>query len=440
MKLAKDDRHHNYFIKYKSVIYTFAILSYIVLLLINSHFAYLTIGDEAAYMQSVDSLFTNRIIGANHPFLAQTFWFLIIKFFYILTGTDNVIFWRVGTMIFSTGCLIVFYNLVRLFFKDLISFACTVFLALDPMFFTFGRILMLDIPSLFFYLTFLFFYIKFLKDYNLNFFLISAVFLGLSLATKMFALPLTIILIILLFFKFKVYFETFQKYILSIIKFEVIVFLSYIFGNFIYLLKNNSTNILSYTYQILVNQSKFNKLILTYADSTSPAWSWFTIPQVIFLFREFEKGSVETIIAFQNPIFFITSIFAFVFTLILILKREKESGFIQWNILIIIVSLYFPWFTNIRPTYYYYIIPLIPLVIILSVSIILKWKKYSLIILSVASILNIIIFGLYYPLLVGIPVPYSYEKLLTGYSVFKYHNRNSVTCQLCSPIRYPKLK
>ncbi|HVZ11786.1 MAG TPA: glycosyltransferase family 39 protein [Patescibacteria group bacterium] len=430
----------NFFDKNFVKIFVIFLVFYFSLLFNHADSPYLMIADEASYSQSVNSLFSGEVGNNNHPLLAKTVWYFVVSFFYILTGADHAFYWRVGTMLFSLGCLVVFYKISRIFFSRIISFVSMLLLAFDPMFFAFSRIVMLDIPALFFLLIFVYFYLKFIRDRRIKYLFISAAALGLSLATKLFALPLIIVIPALIILRYKDFFSNFKNTINSILKFEGLLTSFYILGNFIYFFKRSSQNFLMYTYAQIATEPEFKALIKSAADSTSPAVSWFTTPQIMIIYRNLSKNFVETVVAFQNPIFFAATLIVMVFAIYSLIFKKKGFNILHLQIITVFFSMYLPWFLPIRPTYYYYILPLIPLPIILVIQTISQIKDYKNKFIFALLFLNIAIFATYYPFLIGQSVQYNYERHAMSYSVYKFPERNSVTCQLCSPLRYPKQK
>lgn len=361
----------------------------------------------------------------NHPLLAKEVWAFFVYLVRGYFGVESAFFWRFGTVIFSIATLFVFFKILRIFFSNKVSFLGTIVLALDPMYFAFSRVVMLDIIALFFSLSSLLFLLKYVKARSQKDLIKGAIFLGLSLASKMAALSLISLIPIYLAFILKKP----KKIFIAIFAFLAFIPLGFSLGNFLYFLLPHQIGITSYIYEIFSSQLNVAQKA---GYLTSPTFSWFIIPQIITLFRVIYEDGVTAVLAFQNPLFFLLSIPTLVATLVLLIKGKLKMTKETILVLIFFLAQYVGWFFGLHPTYYFYIIPLIPLIILLSFKLIevLKLKKlfYSLIVA-----ISLIIFLTYYPLLTGFKVPIDYEKALFSYSQYKFPAKNAVFCQKCSP-------
>lgn len=403
-----------------SIVYAFLLLS-------NSSKIGLFTGDESLYYGSVFSLMDGNVDGINHPLLAKTMWYVIVSMYYIVTGSDSFVIWRFGNVLFSIGTLLYFYTSARLFFSPFTSFIAVLLLALDPMFFSFSHIMQPDIPMVFFFVGSLYYFLRFIKEKESKSFYLSGLFLGFSLATKMsplFVLPFISIAICLLYKRRKVlwYYPFFP-------------IAGFTLGNILFFVKSSGFNFFQYVYALF--SSQLQSPLSPVGHLLSPSWSWFTIPQILTLYRIVEEGNVETIVAFQNPLFFVTTLPILLFSFYRIIAKKIREKDVKNNITIIIVyitAIYLPLFFNLHATYYYYILPLIPLSILLFLHAIMQIRmgRY---ILNVVLILSTVIFVLYYPLLVGKEVPKSYEMTLFSYSRYHFPEVNKLFCQACSPRR-----
>ncbi|MFV1917358.1 MAG: hypothetical protein ACC618_02690, partial [Patescibacteria group bacterium] len=155
-------------------------------------------------------------------------------------------------------------------------------------------------------------------------------------------------------------------------------------------------------------------------------------PQILTLFRLDYGETVQTIAAFQNPLIFALSIISFLAIIFLLIKGRLKKQAFHLIILLYISSNYLLWFFSLHTTYYYYILTFSPLLTLLAVGLITKTKFQKHLITALVSI-SIVIFTLYFPILIGLKVPKSYEKLLFSYSSYQYPPKDSLFCQLCSP-------
>ena len=405
-------------------------LLYLFLLAYNINSIGLLVGDEKVYRSSVFSLLDGKIDNNNHPLLAKTIWYYFVYIFSGITGIYKPIFYRLGTILFSIGSLLVFYKIARVFFSKTISFLCVILLAIDPMFFTFSRLLQLDIPALFFLLSSIYYYLKYLDGKKLKLFYVSGIFLGLSLAAKLSAV-LLIPLFPLLFMIFNQG-KNLKLREIAKINFLFLTFLSLAFtiGNGIFFFKKTSIGFAEFIYRLF--NSQIGGLINLSGYLHSPAWTWFTIPQILTLYRVPQGESVMSIIAFANPLITIFTLISLVASMIFILRKgilkQKKQSFL----VMVFSLLYLPWFFNLHATFYYYIIPLIPMAIIMFLLLIRK-TKIKLQLLASTILVSIIIFAIYYPLLVGIKVPRSYDVRLYSFSLYRFNNTDTIFCQQCYP-------
>lgn len=390
------------------------------------------IGGESVYKASVFSLLDGRIDNNNHPLLAKTIWYYFVYMFSAITGTYSPFFYRIGTILFSLGSLFIFYKIARLFFSKLVSFLCVVLLAIDPMFFSFSRLLQLEIPVLFFLLSGMYYFLKYLDKKKLKLFYVSGIFLGLSLAAKLSAIllvPLFPLLFILFSQKEKL---SLQKMIRINFLFLLFLFLAFVAGNGIFFFKKINISFIEFVYQLFISQIGGAVNLPGYLHSS--AWSWFTIPQILTLYRVPQGGYLQTIVAFINPIISIAAlptlaVFVFIILRKGILKQKKYSFLIA-----VFFALYFPWFFNMHSTYYYYAIPLIPIIIILFLTLLQKIQtRLRVPLLVLILFASVIIFAVYFPLLTGIKILKSSDLKLTSWSLYKFSNMNTVFCQQCYP-------
>jgi 4-amino-4-deoxy-L-arabinose transferase-like glycosyltransferase len=390
----------------------------------------LFIGDESNYISSIYSLTQGRLDTLNHPLLAKTIWYVFVDSNFLITGGDNYFYWRIGTILFSLGSLIVFYRISRLFFSNYIALFGVVLLAIDPMFFSLSRIVMPDIPMIFFFLLSFYYILRFQERRENVFFYCSGIMLGLCLATKLSPLiiiaPLSILISSLVLRKEK------KTYYLRIVLLYIISFgIGYLFGNLIFFTKKSDYNF--FTYTIALVQSQLSLPINPSGYLTSPPWSWFTIPQILTLFRVLHKNTVETVVGFENPVLFLLTIPTIIISTVLLVRKKLKNKILVVTTLLFFIVIYLTFFLPLHATYYYYILPLIPLTILLLLEVVTHFKKYTVALSVCILLVSIGVFVFYYPLLIGKEVSRKYENTLFSYSQFHFPDKSSVFCQLCSP-------
>lgn len=403
------------------------ILAVIYFFLLTYKLAYLPlfVADEPVYVGSSESIMAGAISNNNHPLLAKTVWAFFVYLSRGYFAFESPFVWRLGTVIFSFATLIVFFKILKIFFSKKVSLLGTVLLAIDPMYFAFSRLVMLDIISLFFSLGSLYFFLKFLRSFDTFQLMRGSLFLGLSLASKPSALFILIALPVYLLFVLKKLRRAFSSYKL----FAIFTLLGFLGGNFLYFIFNHKIPFWKFVYEI------FNSQLNVGAGSgflNSPAISWFTTPQILTLFRIVYPDGVSTVLAFQNPLFALTTIIVLGTTCYLLLKGTLKPRREISLILIYFAALFLPWFLSPHPTYYFYIVPLIPLVIILFLKLI-SLLKINAFIFPISLAISLTIFALYYPLLIGLKVSKNFEAALFSYSRYKFPAKDTLFCLMCSP-------
>jgi hypothetical protein len=202
-------------------------------------------------------------------------------------------------------------------------------------------------------------------------------------------------------------------------------------GNSLYFLLNHGdANFISYTMGLFKSQLEMPQKVIGYLDS--PAWSWFTVPQIFTMYRVDWLKSVESVFAFQNPIFFLITLPTIAYSIYALFKNKKEKSGGVILILLFFVSEYVPWLFNVHMTFYYYVIPLIPLIIILFLILVEKFKNNAFLLRSM-FLVSVLIFTLYYPLMVGFLISKRYDLLLYKYNLYNFTERDTLFCQHCSP-------
>lgn len=403
---------------------------YFLLLVVNINAISLVVGDEVTYSSSVSSMLTGVIDSNNHPLLAKSIWAYIVFLFqgYFAVGTPLV--WRLGTIIFSLGCLLIFYKILRLFFKSHIALLGCTLLALDPMYFVFSWLMQLDVISLFFALLTLYFLLVHVQKGGRRTFVKSGFFLGMSLAAK---LSLVVLLAVIPIFVLLINFRKagLKKVVIDNLTFLLIALAGFTLGNLaFFIFTPRGTGFASFALDLFKSQLGMPKSAIGYLNSMPQ--SWFTVPQMMTLYRVDWGNFVESILIFQNPAFFISTLIIVFASLLFVvfgrLGHKKEISIL----LLFFFCQYLPWFFNIHMTFYYYIVPLIPLIIIMFLFLIGKTKYFKGILWG-TTLLSLAVFVLAYPLLVGLRVSKSYEMALFKYSRYNFTPRDTIFCQNCSP-------
>jgi len=321
--------------------------------------------------------------------------------------------------------------LARTILNKNFAFLAVSLLAFDPMYFSFGRIMNLDTISHFFNLASLYLLIKYFQSKQQKFIYGGAFLLGLSLAVKLSVIFLVIFLPFLLVVLGDFRKRRIAEVTVSILKFYFFVALGFVLGNSIYFFINHfGVSFITYSIDLVSSQITMQKFEEGYLYSSTI--SWFTVPQILTLYRIDFGKNVESILAFQNPIMFMTTFVSIIWTAVALLSKKLENSKVWILVLFWFFLQYVPYLFNIHTTYYYYIITLLPIIILIFINL-TNSLKYSNLIFRIAFAISLFIFILYYPLLIGLKVPKKYELTLFKYSLYNYPAKDSIFCQNCSP-------
>lgn len=412
-----------------SLLTIFLLLIYFLLLINNLSGIGLHIGDEEIYSNSVASLMHGIINNNNHPLLAKTIWYYFVLMYSGITGKFSPAAWRIGTIFLSLGSLVAFYKIARHFFTQEIAFTCAIILALDPMFFSFSRLMQLEIPTIFFLFISLHYLLMLRRNKNIKYFYLSGLFLGFSLACKLtgILLIITIPLYLLIEYKFS---PKSNKPVITLKNgffYIVVVCVAFILGNFIFFVKKTDMSFAYYVYELF--HSQIGGDINSRGYQYSLGWSWFIIPQHFILYRMSGKVFTTTIVSFVNPLIAIFALFSFMFAIVSKMRKKiKDNSF---NLLfVILLSLYIPWFFNFHSTYYYYSIFLTPFFILMYANLISK-RMNTKYLLTISVLVSITIFLVTYPLLIGEKVSLEREKKILYISTYKHKKIDRLFCQGC---------
>ncbi len=139
-------------------------------------------------------------------------------------------------------------------------------------------------------------------------------------------------------------------------------------------------------------------------------WTWPIIVRPIFYYSRLYSNAVAGISAFGNPALWWTGIVALFYTISKINSHHKKDA---WFLLIAYFAQYLPWILVSRTTYIYHYFPSTPFVALMVAFMfkdIFKAVKNFWVIFYL--ILVVVLFGLFYPVLSGVPVPDWYPSIL----------------------------
>lgn len=317
----------------------------------------------------------------THPPLAKE---IMAVSMFIFNSTDAWA-WRLPGILFGVLSVFLISVIAFLLFENLnMAVLCAFLFSLDGLSFVESRTGMNDIYFLTFLLVSLLFFIK-------KRFIISAIFLGLSLSSKWSALYMFPVYILLLFF-----YGQWRK-----IPFFLIIPLTvYILSYIPYFLLGFDFN------QFLQLQQQmwwYHTSLKATHDYTSPWWSWPLNLYPVWYFVDYTDGKIGNIFASGNLLLALLGIMALLKTCWDFIKKR------QINLAIILLGYFvfwLPWAFSPRVMFLYHYTPSMPflcLSLAFQLNKLLLQKKYYL--FYFLLVLVAVGFLLTYPFLVAIPLP-----------------------------------
>jgi 4-amino-4-deoxy-L-arabinose transferase-like glycosyltransferase len=380
----------------------------------------LFIGDEILYTTSITSLIYNNVDTLNSPPFAKYLVASFVKTLWILTTIDKPIYWRLPIILFSLASLLVFYHISKLLLPKPFAILAVFTLAIDPLYFGFSRILNLEMPSLCLFLFSLYYFLKYKNEKKVRHILCSSFFLGLSFASKIHPLI------------------TFSSFILieslstlglkKTFIVAITMLLGFTFGNapFFYL-NHSSKNFPSYI-------SEMAQTFLTGKSApgtwqTSPSVSWFTIPQYSKLYKVQKGSHTKTVFLTQNPLTMLLLLPCLGFALIYFRKMTTNMKIVIFAFL----TIYAIYFIDIRNTYYHYVVHLLPLIILIELSVIVKLKSQIFTTKPIYAWISLclLFFTIFYPLTTATSLPNKTIKLYEKFHLLKQNTRDTAFCNKC---------
>ena len=382
------------------------------------------IADESYYANTIQYLTTNEVDFDGHPFLAKFAIHFFVKLSWILSGTDFPLFWRLTSIIFCILSLLLFYQLSKIMFSFKIALLATIVLATDPLYFSFSRMLQMEIPALFFFLASLYSLVLYhhTQVYKRLFF--SALFLGFSLAAKISPLLLLIIFQILAPLK-----KPYRHHLNHILPILFLIGLGYFVANIPIKIFNKNVKFINYNLDLF--SYFFVGKFANETTQTSPPWSWYIIPQFSKLYKIVqlpETKQVNLVFPFQNPLTNFLTIPTLMYLVYLNFKKGLPPA-IQ-SLLFFFLVVYAIYFFNLRDTYYHYVLMLLPVGIILQLYALGQLSRGNKILVAVTCI-STIIFVMSYPMLIGHSISTTYAKIYEHYHLLNSRSKNTTFCSQC---------
>lgn len=290
-----------------------------------------------------------------------------------------------GVLLGTLSVYLVFLLGKLLFKNDQIGLLSALIFSLDGLNFVQSRIAMLDIYLVNFSLFSLVFFLK-------KKFLLSAIFLGLAVASKWTGLYLLPLLTILLIKD-----GLWRKTVIYLVAIPIVYLLTYT----PFFLTGHTAN----QFMGLLKQEWWYHANLKAAhDYSSPWWSWPLNLYPVWYHVEYQGEKIANIFASGNPMVFWGGVVAIIFTVGEFFKKKSSY-------LLIILLGYFvfllPWAFSPRILFLYYYAPSVPflsLALGYQLNKLITHKKYQTLGMGILVVI-ILSFFLIYPLLTGIPLP-----------------------------------
>lgn len=311
---------------------------------------------------------------------------------YLLKSTEPWA-WRLPGVILGTLSIWLVYLLAQSLFKNpMISLTSALIFSIDGLVFVQSRTGMNDAYLVAFILISLLFYTQ-------RKFLLSAIFLGIAIATKWSGIFLLIIYLVFLFTEGQ---NNLQQKVKKIISFLLIPSMVYLLSYIPYFFQG-------YKLQDFIELHRQTWIYQTHLKAThdygSPWWSWpLNLCPIWYYVEYFNNGFVANIFASGNFLVFWSGSAALILTgWEWIRTRSKALGLI----LLGFVVFWLPWLISPRIMFLYHFSPSVPFLSLALGFQLNKFyrKKSDRILFWVMLTFFIAAFLLFYPILTGIPLP-----------------------------------
>lgn len=300
--------------------------------------------------------------------------------------------WRLPGAILGIFSVFLVYKLGTLLFKSTNAGLISAFIfSIDGLVFVQSRTGMNDVYLVTFILVSVIFFVQ--KKYML-----SALFMGIAMATKWSGIYLA-----LMYFPILLYKRQFKSLVYFILIPPAIYLISY---TPYFLIGYKWSNFLELHRQIWWYQTHL-KATHTYSSSW---WSWPINLYPVWYFVDYQKNTISNIFASGNPVVFWVGSASVILTLIQYIKQKSEKLLI---IFLGFIIFWLPWALSPRIMFLYHFSPSVPFLSLAlgnQLNIALesgKRKKIVFLILFLMALSFILIF----PFLTGIPIPKNFVNL-----------------------------
>lgn len=388
---------------------------FLALASVNIDFLAGFVGDEMRYRSAAWEIFSGGpATNLEHPLLAKT-----VQGFFAAAcvglNLDPVVGMRFASVLAGAGVLIATHAIAARFVSSGAAILSTILLMSSSVFWVHARLISPEMISLFFLVLALYYFLADRLSNQAGAIGLAGAFFGLSLSAKWIGIWLVPWAILRMAWA-----RDFRRAAL----FLGALVLFYGIGNGAYLLNHPASDAprwqawaLGY-HQTHAEISKYNG---------SPAWTWFAVPQHLYYARLMpDAASAETVFGTINPIVFLLVVPALWAA---VRSRQCRAGL--W-LMEAAICLYLPWLFVSRPTYFFYVLTVLPVLAILEGMLLMSiWEKSKLPVLGTVAC-ALIVFAIFYPAATGLRISNGYEKALARFNFYSRPVFDSMFCQKCN--------
>lgn len=371
------------------------------------------VGDENAYRTAVWDLFRGGPAhNLEHPVLAKTLQAFGAAPFALLGG-DPLIGMRVVSVLAGAVALVATYAIGVSFGSVNGLVAAAALLVCNTLFLVHARLISPEMTAVALLTVGLYFWVA-----NPRGIALAGAFLGLSLSAKWIGVWLAPWILARLLF---------GKEWKPAAKFLAALILFYAIGNAAYLMNHSFAEFIRWPFSML----HYHRIAATGSpENASSAWTWFLIPQHLYYARLPDGAdAARMVMAAMNPVVFLLAIPSLLWAL-----RPDSPA---WSRMLAeaVLCLYVPWLLVSRPTYFFYVLPVLPPLALLEASLLMSLFEQGRIRRILAVGLTVLaggFFGLFCPAALGFRAPERYERLLAQFNYLRRPVHNSMFCQNCN--------
>lgn len=368
--------------------------------------------DEEYYVKAARSILEGRgDPNWIHPPLAK----LLMACGMAALGTSNPLGWRLPGFLLAILCVPAL-NLIgtQLYGSRKTGLIASLLLCFDFLFFAQARIAMLDIYVLAFSLFGVLLYLLFYRSHRLKYGVLSGIFFGMAVSSKIIGILPLLLCFVHEVIKWK---EKRRRNIIMLTPLIIISFVVYVtsYVPCFFILGHDFSSFLDRQYQML----RFSMYLPGVHPYMSEPWTWPLMVRPLFsLYQTLQVNgvtNVEMISHMGNPLVWHIGFILTVTSIWNAVRRKEEKSIFVCAWFLLTWLFYFPTgiaytlFGGGRAQYIYYFLQSVP-ALCLALANALKEgdEAMRLPISALALAAALLVFGLCYPVISGLPVPFDY--------------------------------